>query len=147
MVTPITPFKGQRYDLLVAQPADPAPGMNLYWTRSDKTIIEIVSLHIRLTTSVVVGDRLVWIEGLTPGVLSIVRSAALIVQPASYTWSYYFAVGGQPRDHSVNLEVYQPLAAHFQLDDGERLKVGVTGLGLADQLYGCLIRYFAWQQG
>lgn len=146
MVTPITTFRGPRYDLIVIQPSAPGAGTALTWTVPDKQIIEILNIRIGLNTSVVVTNRLVYVMGISGGI-NFGPCPATIVQPASNNWLYHFGVGVPVYDNSANNDYYGPLCSLFQLEAGDSLRLTADNLVGNDQLGSCVLRYMCWQEG
>ena len=146
MVSPLTPFKGPRHDLVTLGLDDPAGAAPLIWSVPDKTIIEIVGIDFMFSTSAVVADRFVQVEGFN-GVQSFSISPPLSLQPASLLWYYFFTLGIIGFDNTANGRLFSPLASSLVLGNGDQLKLHTVSAQVGDHLGSCVIRYFAWQEG
>ena len=146
MVSPLTPFKGPRHDLVSLGLPNPGVSMALFWTVPDKTIVELVTVNFLFTTAAVVADRFVQLEGFN-GVQSFSISPAMSLQPASLVWYYFFAKGSEPFDNTANGRLFSPLTSPLFLVSGEQMKIHVISMQAGDALTSCAIRYFAWQEG
>lgn len=147
MVVSITPFKGPRHNLLVAEPPSPAAGASLIWAVPDKRIVEITSVTVLLSNDAPGTDRFLYIDGMTSTGVLFGRSGATCVQAPSLDFLYHFAIGARELANLAFEDVYCRLTDGLQLDSDESLKIAVFDMEAGDQLSDCVIRYYAWQQG
>jgi hypothetical protein len=140
-----TSFNKNRYDLLTANPANPAVGTPLTWPVPTGTVVQVVSVTFTLVTSATAGNRLPLVYVTTGGAVNAPYSPAAVKQIAGQTRTYFFTIGLAPLDYGTDfLWVFQPLGCCYQMKTGHSLLINANGLDALDQISNVGIRYFSW---
>ena len=139
-------FMTERHDLITYTPGDPGVGNPLTWPIPAGVVVQIICVRFQLVSSVNVGNRLAIVFLNDAGAATGPASIGFIEQPPNKTWTYDFATGLAPIDHTANQQwLFQPLACCYQAKEGENLIINFNGIDALDQIQNAAIRCFVWK--
>ena len=138
------PLDINTFNLITYSLADPAAGADFAFPCPSNTRLQIISVHLKLSTSATVSNRHVRIQG-TDGTTIFCRTAPYTTVPASQNIYYTFSLLGQyPHSSTIGFRFNTVLSDQFFLQPGESLVSSTAGLVAGDQLSLIYIRAKLW---